>query len=252
MKILTFIFCFFLSLNALAQSGDTIRNDTSKHFMIVDARSITKRDKPLVVIDGTIYNGDLEKINPKDILRVDVLKPPGSTNIYGKQGANGVILITTKLHQNIDTIKKNDTISTLPDSAVYVIDGEISDKKLNGIDPKNILSIDILKKDKAAELFEGGFRNGLVIVVTKSSAVKRYQKKLGTFSGKYREYLQKNQNDDKELIYILNGVQLKQNNNEAIGILYKIHIEDIKTVGYSDNFIEGMRRGATIFITTKQ
>jgi hypothetical protein len=253
MKTLIFILCLFLSIKCLAQNSDTVGKDTSKHFMIVDARPINKQDKPLIVVDGIIYNGDLKKINPKDILRVDVLKPPGATNIYGDRGEKGVILISTRFHKGTDTIKKSDTVfSKLPDSALYVIDGLISDKKLTGIAPQNILSIDILKKDKAAELFEGGFKNGVVIVVTKSSAIKSYQNRLGAFSQKYKEYLQKNQNDDKGLVYILNGIQLKRNSDETINILHKIHNEDIKTVGYSDNFIEGMKRGATIFITTRK
>ena len=35
-------------------------------------------------------------INPQDIESIDVLKDASSTAIYGSQGANGVIIITTK------------------------------------------------------------------------------------------------------------------------------------------------------------
>src|SRR5690606_34765992 len=38
----------------------------------------------------------LESINPKDIESIDVLKDASSVAVYGAQGANGVILITTK------------------------------------------------------------------------------------------------------------------------------------------------------------
>ena len=38
---------------------------------------------------------DINTINPMDIQSVEVLKD-GSTSIYGVQGANGVVLITTK------------------------------------------------------------------------------------------------------------------------------------------------------------
>lgn len=50
---------------------------------------------PLVVIDGFI-GGSLGQLNPADIESVEVLKDASATAIYGSQGANGVILVTTK------------------------------------------------------------------------------------------------------------------------------------------------------------
>ena len=52
--------------------------------------------EPLIVLDGTIFNGDLSDINPQDIDKVDVMKDASSAAIYGARGSNGVILITTK------------------------------------------------------------------------------------------------------------------------------------------------------------
>lgn len=49
----------------------------------------------LIVIDG-LQGGDLSSLNPDDIASVQVLKDASATAIYGSQGANGVILITTK------------------------------------------------------------------------------------------------------------------------------------------------------------
>lgn len=51
---------------------------------------------PLILVDGvTVSASDLSGINPGDIQTVEVLKD-GSSAIYGIQGANGVILISTK------------------------------------------------------------------------------------------------------------------------------------------------------------
>ncbi|WP_165958071.1 SusC/RagA family TonB-linked outer membrane protein [Segetibacter sp. 3557_3] len=50
---------------------------------------------PLVVIDG-FQGGSLSDINPNDIESIDILKDASSTAIYGAQGANGVIIVTTK------------------------------------------------------------------------------------------------------------------------------------------------------------
>jgi TonB-dependent starch-binding outer membrane protein SusC len=60
--------------------------------------SITAGTSPLYVIDGLpMENFNMNLINPQDIQSVEVLKDASSAAIYGSRGANGVILITTKL-----------------------------------------------------------------------------------------------------------------------------------------------------------
>lgn len=49
---------------------------------------------PLFIVDG-VQTPDISYINPMDVEDITVLKD-GSSSIYGVQGANGVILITTK------------------------------------------------------------------------------------------------------------------------------------------------------------
>lgn len=58
-------------------------------------RSINGSNDPLVIIDG-VQGGSISDLNPDDIETIDVLKDASSTAIYGSQGANGVIIITTK------------------------------------------------------------------------------------------------------------------------------------------------------------
>lgn len=58
-------------------------------------RSINGSNDPLVIIDG-VQGGSMNDLNPADIESIDVLKDASSTAIYGSQGANGVIIITTK------------------------------------------------------------------------------------------------------------------------------------------------------------
>jgi TonB-dependent SusC/RagA subfamily outer membrane receptor len=55
---------------------------------------------PLIVIDG-MPSGQpgtraLDGLNPRDILRIEVLKDAASTAMYGLRGGSGVILITTR------------------------------------------------------------------------------------------------------------------------------------------------------------
>ena len=57
--------------------------------------SINASSEPLYVVDGVPTN-DTRSINPSDIESITVLKDASSAAIYGAQGANGVVLITTK------------------------------------------------------------------------------------------------------------------------------------------------------------
>uniref|UniRef100_F4CDN0 TonB-dependent receptor plug n=1 Tax=Sphingobacterium sp. (strain 21) TaxID=743722 RepID=F4CDN0_SPHS2 len=57
--------------------------------------SITSSSDPLYVVDG-VPIADTRSINPADIESMSILKDAASAAIYGAQGANGVVLITTK------------------------------------------------------------------------------------------------------------------------------------------------------------
>ena len=58
--------------------------------------SINGGNEPLIVIDG-LQGGNINSLNPNDIASMEILKDASATAIYGSRGANGVILITTKL-----------------------------------------------------------------------------------------------------------------------------------------------------------
>ncbi|NHN24735.1 TonB-dependent receptor [Flavobacterium jejuense] len=57
--------------------------------------SILSGSEPLYVVDG-VPTTDTRSINPSDIESISVLKDAASAAIYGANGANGVVLITTK------------------------------------------------------------------------------------------------------------------------------------------------------------
>lgn len=78
-------------------------------------------EKPLVLVDGKVV-ADMNSISPDRIATVDVLKGEGATKLYGTEGKNGVIVITTK-GSLLDTlpagnrkITKTVTINTLRQS----------------------------------------------------------------------------------------------------------------------------------------
>ena len=57
---------------------------------------------PLWVIDGVIVGDGAGLLNPSDIETMTILKDAASTAIYGSEGANGVILVTTKAGRSGD------------------------------------------------------------------------------------------------------------------------------------------------------
>jgi TonB-linked SusC/RagA family outer membrane protein len=62
----------------------------------IRGESTLNNNQPLIVIDGVPDRaGGLDRINPRDIESVSILKD-ASAAIYGSRAANGVILITTK------------------------------------------------------------------------------------------------------------------------------------------------------------
>lgn len=60
-------------------------------------RSLTGNNQPMLILDGVpISLGYLSSINPNDITDVTVLKSASATAIYGPDGANGALVVTTK------------------------------------------------------------------------------------------------------------------------------------------------------------
>ena len=87
-----------------AAAGVTITQTSSIPGDAPDAlvrgqNSINANSGPYIVVDGVPINktgGSLNDIAPSDIESMEILKDASATAIYGTNGANGVILITTK------------------------------------------------------------------------------------------------------------------------------------------------------------
>lgn len=66
--------------------------------------SINSSSEPLLIVDGSPYEGSFNTINPADIASFNILKDAASAALYGARGANGVILITTKKGKSGETV----------------------------------------------------------------------------------------------------------------------------------------------------
>jgi TonB-linked SusC/RagA family outer membrane protein len=83
-------------------SGLQIQNTSSgvnatPRIVLRGLRSLTGNNDALIVVDGVqVPSATLNYINPNDVERVDVLKGGQASTLYGSEGVNGAIVITTK------------------------------------------------------------------------------------------------------------------------------------------------------------
>lgn len=86
-------------------SGSSLSDiNATPDIQIRGAGSILAGNDPLIVVDG-IPGVSLHSLSIADIASVSVLKDGASAAIYGSNGANGVILVTTKTGTNTDKLQ---------------------------------------------------------------------------------------------------------------------------------------------------
>lgn len=87
------------SVQGKVPGADIVRSNGSTgsgvSITIRGNRSIGGSNAPLYIVDGVQASG-ISDINPNDIESIDFLKDASSTAIYGYQGANGIVIVTTK------------------------------------------------------------------------------------------------------------------------------------------------------------
>ncbi len=101
--------------------------------------------QPLFVIDGIMYEyNEISKLNPDNIVSIDILKRSASGAMFGCRPARDVILITTKeLYLKEFTIKDFLTGEKIPFATVYLTSGNDT---INAVaDEKGVLIIDKFK-----------------------------------------------------------------------------------------------------------
>jgi len=103
------------------------------------------------------------------------LKGKDATDIYGKKGKNGVVLITMKKPGNkkeiFVTYRDKDSLGTITrDKPRIIIDGkEVSETEMKNLDPGNIMNITVNKND--FETMQPGDKKnkGTIRIITKNS-----------------------------------------------------------------------------------
>lgn len=79
-----------------------------KKIVLRGAKSMTGDNQALVVIDGAISDDEtLKQMPPETIKSVNVLKGAQASALYGEQGVNGVVVVTTKQMDDYTEINEN-------------------------------------------------------------------------------------------------------------------------------------------------
>ena len=137
----------------------------------------TKAVEPLIIVDGgEVSQKEFEKINPKDIDHIEVIKNGSkAAEQWGSRGLNGVIIVTTKAYESTEESKFN--ISKY----LIIVDGkETPLEEFNKMKPES--SAEYAEKFASMEIFKPGSkeaksygekgRNGVIIVKTKGGQEK--------------------------------------------------------------------------------
>jgi len=94
----------------VATGGGSPNSSTQLIIRAISSVNNSQSNEPLMVVDGVAIRGKgstLADINPDDIETMSVLKGAAASALYGQEGANGVILITTKSGSKDGSIKVN-------------------------------------------------------------------------------------------------------------------------------------------------
>lgn len=66
------------------------------NFSVRGLSTINGNRDPLIVLDGFIYEGNIQNIDPNNVESISILKDAAASSIWGARAGNGVIVITSK------------------------------------------------------------------------------------------------------------------------------------------------------------
>ncbi len=136
----------------------------------------------------------------------------------------------------IDTLKPTswEAMNKMYHRPLFVMNGYplsgSSDPKLTTLNPDSILYVNLLPRESLAGVIYGDDPADVIVIETRANAIKAYQKRFSAFSKKYKSYLEKHQNTDKDLTYVINGIQVEGKRDDIIKTLFNIEKKEIVDV----------------------
>lgn len=123
-----------------------------------------KTTDPLIILNGKTYTAELSTIKPETIESLEILKDFTAISLYGDEGKNGAMIITTK---------KNKIVPINPKEGIVVLNGEIKENVFNTLDTETVENITILNGISATALYGDEAKNGALIITTKVANSKK-------------------------------------------------------------------------------
>lgn len=125
-------------------------------------------NQPLYILDGVkISNDEFADLDPNDIESISVFKDAAATKLYGSEGENGVISITSKNNQ----IENINNLGELKDKLLIIVDGEKMPKgfDVNTISTDEIDEMFVIKGKEAVDEYGEGGKNGVIVINKKKN-----------------------------------------------------------------------------------
>ena len=165
----------------------------------------------------------MEKINPNNIDRIDVLKNATSVEKYGEKGKDGVIDITLKPSEYVSSTQTFKVQSNSPlkfgdansfgKNPLIFIDGVVAkDQNVNNIPPETIESISVLKDESATIVYGDKGKNGVILITTKKGASASQNKPIDVRVTGYANDQKENSSDHPS-----SGVKIRSAGNSEPG-----------------------------------
>ncbi len=221
-----------------SNTGGAVNASTNIVIRAISSINPSQSNEPLFIVDGMPVRGGgtaAGDINPNDIENVTVLKGAAASALYGQDGANGVIMITTKTAQagkmvvNGNVSIQLDNVANAPEIQQMFIPGARGfiplNQQIGGWGPL------LYPGEQVYDNIGNYFQTGLL---------QKYDLNASGGTEKFKTYASVN---------FLNheGVVPKEYKNR-LGLLLKGNFEISKTVNLTlqNNYIENQSRGASM------
>jgi len=143
------------------ESATALYGDKAKNGVVIVTTKFAPKEKlneALMIVDGKIYDGDVDDFDPETIESIDVLKDASATKIYGPKAKNGAVIIKTKNAEELNG-----------KSPKVIVDGKEYKGDINDIPVENISSIEVRKKQPDRNIYDGkGPEEDKIIIQTKT------------------------------------------------------------------------------------
>ncbi len=106
-------------INALAGKVSGLKINTASE-LLMESEVILRGEEPIIVVDGVSTKLNYRELNHNDIASISVLKGAVAAALYGAEGRNGALIVTTKRgRENRTSVEVNSTTTVQPGLLTY-------------------------------------------------------------------------------------------------------------------------------------